>query len=249
MNTNNVVKLPEQPTPPMMLSQAIAAGAGIDTIKGLLEAQEKWEAMQAKRAFNNAIAEFKANAPTILKNVSVGFESQRTGGKVGYKHEDLAEMLAIVDPALAAHGLWVRWKVNTASGKVKVTCVVGHKDGHTESDAELEASADTSGNKNAIQAIGSTVTYLQRYTMRSALGLAAARDDDGKAAGNGGSAGVLSDDQVAEINAAILKVPGFNVERFLKLAGAPSVSDIAATKFESAMGLIRRQQAKKEGKK
>ena len=38
--------------------------------------------------------------------------------------------------------------------------------------------ADQSGNKNGFQAIGSAVTYLQRYTLKSALGLSAEVDDD-----------------------------------------------------------------------
>jgi hypothetical protein len=48
----------------------------------------------------------------------------------------------------------------------------------------LRAGADQSGAKNSIQAIGSTISYLQRYTLKAALGLAAANDDDGKASGS-----------------------------------------------------------------
>jgi hypothetical protein len=45
----------------------------------------------------------------------------------------------------------------------------------------MSAPDDQSGGKNAIQARGSTVTYLQRYTLLSAFGLVAAdEDDDGR---------------------------------------------------------------------
>jgi hypothetical protein len=54
--------------------------------------------------------------------------------------------------------------------------------GHSES-TSLSASPDTSGSKNAIQAIGSTVSYLQRYTILALTGLATEdMDDDGHAA-------------------------------------------------------------------
>jgi hypothetical protein len=56
--------------------------------------------------------------------------------------------------------------------------------GHSER-TTLSATADTSGSKNSIQAIGSTVTYLQRYTLLAAVGLAAGGDDDGQAASPG----------------------------------------------------------------
>lgn len=65
-----------------------------------------------------------------------------------------------------------------------ITCVISHRDSHGEENS-LSAGADHSGEKNAIQAIGSTPTYLQRITLKVALGLAAAEDDDGKAAGAG----------------------------------------------------------------
>ena len=63
-----------------------------------------------------------------------------------------------------------------------VTCIVAHRDGHFE-ETTLSAGHDQSGNKNSIQAVGSTITYLQRYTLKAALGLAASDDDDGRSHG------------------------------------------------------------------
>ena len=45
------------------------------------------------------------------------------------------------------------------------------------------AAPDASGNKNAIQAVISAVTYLQRATLKAKCGLAAGRDDDAQASG------------------------------------------------------------------
>src|SRR5262245_10167880 len=196
MTDNNVTKLSPPPvlSPGNYLQQAIAAGAGIDVIERILAAQTSWDAMQAKRAYSAAIAAFKANPPKVLKDVEVNFG----GGKASYKHEDLAALLAIVDPALAQHGLWVRYKVKTEdNGRVKVICVLGHADGHSEDAAELSSVPDTSGGKNPIQAIGSAVSYLQRYTTKAALGLAAAKDDDGRASGS--PAAGLSSEQIDKI--------------------------------------------------
>lgn len=236
MTDNNVVKMMQ--SPPQLLEQAIATGAGIEVIERLLGMQERWEATQAKKAFNTAIAAFKANPPEILKTVSVGY------GKTSYKHEDLAELLAAVDPALAAHGLWVRFKVDSANNVVTVICVIGHADGYSEEASKLSAAPDTSGSKNPIQSIGSAVTYLERYTLRAALGLAAAKDDDGLSA-NGKGSGLITEEQADQINKILLHHKHIVVEKFLDLAGAPSVSDIMAVKFDSAMGYLRRQIEKK----
>jgi hypothetical protein len=45
----------------------------------------------------------------------------------------------------------------------------------------MEAGADVSGKKNAIQSVASSITYLSRYTLLAATGLAAVDmpDDDG----------------------------------------------------------------------
>ena len=46
-----------------------------------------------------------------------------------------------------------------------------------------ETSPDDSGGKNPIQSIGSTITYLERYTILALTGLATKeQDDDGKSA-------------------------------------------------------------------
>jgi hypothetical protein len=63
-------------------------------------------------------------------------------------------------------------------------CAVTHVKGHVER-CIMKALADESGGKNSIQAIGSAITYLQRYTLLAATGLTSADidDDDGRAAG------------------------------------------------------------------
>ena len=179
MSENNVAKI-KPPAPPKMLSpaqlieKAVMSGAGIEIIHQLLEAEKDVSKTLAIRAFNSAIAEFKKSPPAILKNVEVSYG----GGRTSYKHEDLAEIMAVLDPALAAHGLWARWMIDSDINRVTVTCVIGHADGYSEANCKLSAAPDTSGSKNPIQAIGSAVTYLQRCTLKAALGLAAAKDTD-----------------------------------------------------------------------
>jgi ERF superfamily protein len=243
MTDNNVVQMKEPPAalrPAQYIEEAIAKGAGIDVIEKLIALQERWDANQAKKAFNAAIAAFKSNPPEILKSVQVGYDSKKGGSHTSYKHEDLAELMSVVDPALAEHGLWVRFKIDSGD-KVTVICVVGHSDGYSEEASKLSAAPDTSGSKNHIQAIGSTVTYLQRYTLKAALGLAAAKDDDGRGAGKWVSSAV-SDEQADTINKLLLEnFSAKAVETFLKMAGAPSVSDIMAVKYDSCIRYLNRQ--------
>ena len=175
MNKQEIVKTAEMPTTPMdMVQQAVASGAGVEVMEKLLALQERYERNQARKAFDNAIADMRGELPKIIKSNEVSFGS----GKTAYKYEDLNSIVEAVAPVMARHGLSFRWRT-ASNGEVTVACIISHRDGHSE-ETTLSAKADSSGGKNAIQAIGSAVTYLQRYTLKAALGIAAAQDDDGR---------------------------------------------------------------------
>ena len=166
--------------PATMIERAIASGASVEVMEKLLDMHARWEAMQARKAFDNAMAQLRENMPTVVKNQNVDFTTQK--GRTNYKYEDLSDVTEALSPVMSGLGLSFRWRTDNSSGGVKVTCVITHRDGHSE-ETSLVAPVDQSGNKNAIQAIGSAVTYLQRYTLKAAVGIAASNDDDGRSAG------------------------------------------------------------------
>lgn len=164
--------VPQALTPMDMIDRAVSSGANVETLEKLLALQERWEANQGRKAFDHAIAAAKAELPAIVKN-----QTANRGNAGSYRYEDLAQIAAQVDPVLSRFGLSYRFRTETDGNKIRVSCIVSHREGYSET-TSLESGADTSGAKNAIQAMGSAVTYLQRYTLKAALGLAAARDDD-----------------------------------------------------------------------
>lgn len=148
----------------------------IDKLSKLLDIQERWEKNEAKKAYVEAMAAFKANPPRIKKDKHVKY------GNTKYDHASLENVTATINQALSKHGLTAAWKTEQTNGSVTVTCTITHIFGHSEQ-TSLTSAPDTSGSKNPIQAIGSTVSYLQRYTLLSLVGLATeGQDDDGRAA-------------------------------------------------------------------
>ena len=173
-----VQELPVQTvTPMMMLQTAVSKGTDLEQLQKLMDLQDRWEKNEARKAFVVALNSFKANPPDIFKNKAVKY------GNTAYKHATLDNVSMSIGEALAGHGISHRWDVEQlADGVIKVTCILTHAMGHSEK-VPMQALADNSGSKNNIQAIGSTVTYLQRYTLLAATGMAAQeQDDDGKAA-------------------------------------------------------------------
>lgn len=167
-------------TPMDMLDRAVTSGASIEVLGKLMDLQERWEKNQSRKAFDLALANAKAKIPVIAKNKLVDFPHKDNKGRTSYRHEDMAEIARTVDPILTEFGLSYRFRTSSAPNEpVSVTCILSHRDGHSEENI-LQAGRDEGSGRNSIQAIGSTVTYLQRYTLKAALGLAAAADDDGK---------------------------------------------------------------------
>lgn len=192
MSTPAIVeKLPPQnsngtalvaPTPMHLIEIAVSQGADVDKLEKLLQLQLQWEKNEARKAFVEAMAAFKIEPPEINKNKHV------TYNQVDYWHATLDHVVETIAAGLSKHGLAHRWKTEQSGGQISVTCILTHKMGHSE-ETTLSAAADMSGSKNAIQAVGSTVTYLQRYTLLAATGLAAkGQDDDGRTEGMEGQA-------------------------------------------------------------
>src|SRR3990167_3424222 len=163
-----------------MIEKAVSDPAfDVAKMDALLRVKERWDAEEARKAFVSAMTAFKANPPDIFKNKKVDFETQK--GRTNYKHASLDNVSIIIGTALAAHGLSHRWSVEQNDTLIKVTCILMHNAGHSES-LSMKCAADQSGNKNSIQAIGSAVTYLERYSLLAITGMAVQDDDDGKAA-------------------------------------------------------------------
>ena len=169
--------LPADVTPPTLLAIAVQRGSDIEYVSKLMDLAERWEKNQARKAFEIAISAAKAEIKPIIKRREVDFTTQK--GRTNYKYEDFAQIALEVDPILAKYGLSYRHRPLQNGKTLTITCIVSHRDGHQE-ESSLSADNDESGNKNSIQGVGSTATYLQRYTLKLALGLAASKDDDGR---------------------------------------------------------------------
>ena len=230
---------PQAMTPMIMLSQAVERGASMEMLEKLMGLQERWEANQARKAFDAALAAAKAEIPVIVKNRHVGFET-KGGGETNYRHEDLGEIARTVDPILAKHGLSYRFRtVSEVNQPVSVTCIVAHRDGHSETNT-LTAGRDDSGKKNLIQQIGSTITYLQRYTLKAALGLAASSDDDGR---KSEPVDTISEAQVGEL-VELMDSVGADKPRFLKFFQVEALADLPAAKFHVAIDKLNQKAAR-----
>jgi hypothetical protein len=234
-NGHVAVREPVVLTPMSMLNRAVENNASMEVLERLMALQERFEANQARKAFDRAIAQAKAEITPVVRN-AVGHNSKR--------YADFAAIARAVDPIITKFGLSYRFRT-AQSERISVTCVLSHEAGHSE-ETTLSGPSDTSGNKNSIQAIGSTLTYLQRYSLVQALGLAAANDDDGNGGKNGSNGSpTITDDQADQIGMLLAETKS-NIVLFLKRIKLESLTEIRADKFDEVMALIRDNAKRRE---
>lgn len=241
MSKNEViVSEQKQIAPESLIRLAIENKANLTELKEVLELQERWEANEAKKAYNLAMSAFKADPPKIDKDKKVGYDSSK-GGRVGYKHASLYNVTQKISAALSKHGLSAQWKTNQSEKLISVTTTITHRLGHSESTI-LTAEADSSGNKNPIQAIGSTVTYLERYGLLALTGLATFdSDDDGAAFGS-----EFIDSKELNQILDMIAAKEADVPKFLEFLKIESLEKMPKTKFKQAMAGL---ESKKEPKR
>lgn len=152
-----------------------AMGQELDpaTLRELLAVQREWEAGEAKRAYTRAMVDLKRDLPSVLSHDQTVDYSSRKSGRTHYTHTSLAAAVDAVIEPLCRHGFSHSWEPQTAGRDVSVTCTLTHSEGHQQS-TTLTAPPDTSGMKNPAQAVASTITLLQRYSLLSLLGIATA---------------------------------------------------------------------------
>lgn len=239
-NSSNAVAI----NPMGLIQLAVEQGAEIEKLERLMDLRERWEAAEAKKAYDEAMAKFRAECPRITKNHTVDFTT-KNNGRTTYKHATLDNICNTINPILGRYGLSYSWETEQNGGIISVTCIISHAMGHVGPGVKLSSGLDSTGNKNGIQQIGSTVTYLQRYTLQSALGLSTENDDDdGRAAGirpdfNEAKASepeqpmYVTDHQIADLRKAI-KVSGITEQRFCAMARIQEIGHLESRRFDVA---------------
>ncbi len=171
---------------------ALNPDVDIEKMERLLEMQERIMNRQAESVFAAAMADMQAELPSISERGGI----KDRNGNVQSTYALWEDINDAIKPVLKKHGFALTFRTDFTNG-VTVTGVLSHKCGHRET-TSIVLPADTSGNKNSVQAIGSSVSYGKRYTASALLNLTThGDDDDGQAAGSA-IAGAIVEMQAAE---------------------------------------------------
>ncbi|QZI68707.1 ERF family protein [Pseudomonas protegens] len=149
----------------------------IDKLERLMAMHERMQARDAEAEFNAAMAAMQSDIPSIAERGSIVVNGQKRSDYATF--EDIND---VIKPIMQTHGFAITFKVENVPTGLSVTGILMHRAGHRESTTML-LPLDTSGSKNAVQAVGSSTSYGKRYVMSALLNLTTrGEDDDGHAA-------------------------------------------------------------------
>ncbi|SEN67713.1 ERF family protein [Bradyrhizobium sp. OK095] len=236
-NVKPIVRVPAgrapavQPQQNDIVAAALATG-NVDLFREAVAFVREMKISAAREAFNNALADTRAELPIIEKNRQV------TGDK-GYWHEDLAQVVDTVTPILSKFGLFHRWKLQGKPGEpITVICVLSHRDGHQEEN-EISFSAETADGRTPSQNAKAAITLFERVTLMASLGLASRKDDDdGRSVAPAAAQYVPPEGSInaeqAEFIRGELKAKNASEIAFLAAIKQKRIDDIPAAKYAAA---------------
>ena len=149
---------------------ALDQNSDITKLEKLLDMQERILNRNAHQSYTSSLAAMQSELPRVAKN-GTGHNSK--------KYALLEDITDAIRPILQSYGFAVTFRVTQTDSKITVVTVLSHRDGHSE-ETSISLPSDTSGSKNAVQAVGSTISYGKRYGICAMLNISTGDDSDGE---------------------------------------------------------------------
>lgn len=162
----------------MVLRAARDPSVDVSKMERLMQMAKDMRAEEAKTAYFADLAEMQDELPSIQERGEI-----KIGQGPGQKYALWEDINKAIKPIMKKHGFAISFRTGIAEGKITVTGVLSHRGGHSE-ETTIHLPSDTSGSKNAVQAVGSSTSYGKRYTASALLNITTGgEDDDGEGEG------------------------------------------------------------------
>lgn len=219
-----------------MLSQ-MARDPNVDPAKmhSILDLKERQMNKQAELEFNSDFAKLQADLPRISKDAKITHNGKLINNYATYEQID-----TVIRPLLIKHGFGLRYNSEPMEGKVIITATLSHRGGHSITD-KIPLGFDSSGAKNNVQGVGSTITYGKRYLVGMLLNLVfEGEDDDGVKSGYK----PLTDAMAEEIK-DLIRETGTDTIKFLNMmTGTASVEEIDLKDYNRVVNVLKAKKGK-----
>lgn len=233
------VVLPADPMVSMIERVAMDPNADVDKLERMLAMKERMEVDQAKKDFNQALAEAQAAMPKVAAN--------HRNDQTKSNYAKLHDIYDACKPIAAEYGFSFNAVpvAGGASGFINMKWTL-RRGSHVESEVS-EVPIDDKGmkgtaNKTQTHAYGSTTSYGRRYLFCAVFDIAIGDDNDG----NNQQAGQapITPDQFIKLRDKI-ELAGVDQNLILKAHGVPFLEQFPARDFKVAMDRLEKDLASK----
>ncbi len=235
--------VPDVPTSMLEVIQRVALDPNVDVEKmeRLMALQERILDRNAKAAFDDALAKMQPMLPVIQERGAV----TNRDGVVQSTYATWKDVNAAIKPVLKKHRFSLRFRTGVEGTMLLVTGILSHA-GHSE-ETTLAMPADTSGNKNAVQAVMSTTSYGKRGTTMLLLNLSTTLEEDDDAAT--ACKEELIDPDQKDVLIRQMQEVGADTARFLNAMEIDSLDALPSSRYAEALAAIdaKRRQNRKDG--
>lgn len=239
--SKRVATVPAQMSEPEALFHVIERAAtnpniDIEKMERLIQMQERVMDRNARAAYASALADMQAELPVIKERGTI----RGRDGKAQSTYALWEDVNEQIKPVLTKYGFALSFRTSQTGDKIFVTGILSHREGHAE-ETIMPFPIDTSGNKNAIQAVGSSISYGKRYTAGALLNLTSrGEDDDGIAAA---TAPLISEEQAMAI-VDLIEASGANRAKFLEYLKVDAIESLPASRYDDAMAKLKAKAAR-----
>lgn len=215
---------------------AINPDIDVTKMMALLDMQERIIAKNAESAFNEAMTRLQSLMPRITKDGNIEFVDSKNNHRktpfATYENIDKA-----IRPLMIQEGFSISFNSEWGESGALIHATLSHKDGHSRS-ASIRLPLDSSGSKNSLQAMGSTISYGKRYLVTMMLNIVTeGEDNDGD-----GAHDFVTTEQAAEIDTLIRETKS-NRKKFLEYVKAEDVQKILAADYQKAITALNAKKA------
>jgi hypothetical protein len=221
-----------------LIMRAIELGTPVEQLDKLMQLVERREALEAARAFADALAQFQLEMPSVKKNKE-GKVTTRGGSEYSFTYADLDETVMTARPIAAKFGLSFTWDHVVTPTTLTSLFILRHVAGHKEVTTYVVPTENPSG-MSPTQKVGAAQTFADRRSMNSGLGITSSEQEEKV------DFEPINDDQAIVINDLIVETKT-TPSRFLQFMGVTSVKEILAVDYPRAIAAL--EDKRKEPKK
>ena len=256
-----VARVEQLPPPAPMNMLAIIANAAsnpavdVSKMRELLTMQREIIAEEARIAFTEDFVAMAPEMPSINRDGKIVIEGKAGRRGQSTPYSTFENMYQIISPILSRHGFryWSEPDLGNEQSPIVMRGHLDHIKGHGKTCA-IPLPFETSGSKNNVQGVGSSLSYGRRYCLINLCSIISHapsdRDDDGAAAGTGEAITEeqlqelidLKDSVGAPLDKLVTYLNGKRPRGHVELTG---LAQLPASRFEEALETIKSYRPKK----